>query len=49
MVDAVHDHVIAVGIVDGLWRKELHGRNMPDVIPPAGIDVLSDHFVDADT
>ena len=47
MVGAVHDDIIAVGVVDGLRRDKFHGGDLADLIPPARIDVLPDDLVDA--
>lgn len=46
MISAVHDDIVAVGVVDGLRRDKFHGGNTADLIPPACIDVLPDDLVD---
>ncbi len=47
VVGAVHDDVAAMGVVDVFRRDELHGGDVPDLVPPARVDVLPDDLVDA--
>ena len=49
MVGSVHDDIIAVGVVDGLRRNEFHGGDIPNLIPPARIDVLPDDLIHTHT
>ena len=45
VVHTIHNHEIAVGIVDGFRSHEFHGRDVSNLISPACIDILPDNLV----